>query len=75
MKDGVCPRCHALEIYSSANFQYKTGNPTTIPLSFLRSIPLNNYVCANCGYVESYVADPEMLSRVKDIWIKVRHNE
>lgn len=71
MKDGVCPRCQAQEVYSSANMRYKTGNSSTIPLSFLRSIPLDNYVCTNCGYVESYVADPEMLLRVKDIWTRV----
>ncbi len=71
MKNGVCPRCHAQEVYSSANIRYKTGNSSTIPLSFLRSIPLDNYVCINCGYVESYVADQDMLSRVKDIWTRI----
>lgn len=71
MKNGVCPRCRAQEVYSSANIRYKTGNSSTIPLSFLRSIPLDNYVCTSCGYVESYVADPEMLLRVKDIWSRV----
>lgn len=71
MKDGFCPRCHAPEVYSSINMRSKTGNTNTIPLSFFRSISLDNYVCVNCGYVESYVSDPEMLSRIKDIWGKV----
>lgn len=75
MKNGVCPRCHAREVYSSANIRYKTGNSSTIPLSFLRSIPLDNYVCTNCGYVESYVADQDMLSRVRDIWTRIEPDQ
>lgn len=71
MKDGVCPRCRQSQVYSSTNMRNKTGNSSTIPLSFLRSIPLDNYVCVNCGYVESYIAEPEMLSRIKDIWVQV----
>jgi len=71
LKNGVCPRCRANDVYSSSNMRYKTGNSSTIPLSFLRSIPLDNYVCTNCGYVESYVGDPEMLARIKDIWVRV----
>lgn len=74
MKDGVCPRCHASQVYSSAKIN-KTGNSSTIPLSFLRNISLDNYVCVNCGYVESYIAEPEMLSRIKDIWIRVEPPE
>ena len=53
----------------------KTGNASTIPLSFLRSIPLDNYVCTNCGYVESYVAEPEMLVHIKDIWSRVEPDQ
>ena len=77
MKNGTCPRCKSKEVYSSENLRYKSGtyNSNTIPLSFLRSIPLDNYVCVDCGYVESYVADPEMLARVKDIWTKVESEQ
>jgi len=75
LKDGLCPRCHARQVYSSVNLRNKSGvyYSNTIPLSFFRSIPLDNYVY--CGYVESYVPDPEMLSRIKDIWNKVEPNQ
>jgi len=74
VKDGICPRCKSTQVYSSANMRNRTENSSTIPLSLLRSIPLENYVCINCGYVESYVSDQEMLYRVKDIWNKVPPN-
>jgi len=75
LKNGVCPRCHAQTVYSSEKIRNKTGNASTIPLSFLRSIPLDNYVCTNCGYVESYVAEPEMLVHIKDIWSRVEPDQ
>jgi predicted nucleic-acid-binding Zn-ribbon protein len=68
LKNGICPRCHHTQVYSSSRLRAETGNASFIPLSFLRSIALDNYVCANCGYVESYVSEPEMLSRIADIW-------
>lgn len=71
MKNGICPRCHAAQVFSSSKLRAETGNASSIPLSFLRSISLDNYVCTNCGYVESYVSEPEMLSRIEDIWPQV----
>ncbi|MDD4769376.1 MAG: hypothetical protein PHT52_06250 [Eubacteriales bacterium] len=71
MKNGICPRCHSTQVYSSSKLRAETGNASSIPLSFFRSIPLDNYVCTNCGYVESYVSEPEMLARIEDIWPQV----
>lgn len=71
MKNGICPRCHSSHVYSSAKLRIETGNASSIPLSFFRSISLDNYVCTNCGYVESYVSEPEMLARIEDIWPQV----
>mgnify|MGYP000197292417 CR=1 FL=1 len=28
--------------------------------------PLDNYVCINCGYVESYIADSRKLKKIKE---------
>lgn len=77
MKHGICPRCHCAQVYCSSKLRAETGNASSIPLSFLRSISLDNYVCTNCGYVESYVSEPEMLSRIEDIWPQVEppHSE
>lgn len=71
VKNGICPRCQSAQVYSSSKLRPETGSASTIPLSFLRSIALENYVCTNCGYVESYVSEPEMLSRIQDIWPRV----
>lgn len=76
MKDGQCPRCHSHQVYSSSELSHKSGvsKSNTIPLSFFRTIPLDNYVCTNCGYVESYVAEPDMLSVIEDLWKKVEQD-
>lgn len=71
MKNGICPRCNHTQVYSSSKLRAETGSASSIPLSYIRSIPLDNYVCTNCGYVESYVSEPEMLSRIADIWPQV----
>jgi len=77
LKDGLCPRCHTNQVYTSMNLRNKSGSysSNTIPLSFFRSIPLDNYVCVNCGYLESYIAEPEMLLRIKDIWNKIEPDQ
>jgi len=36
---------------------------------------LDNYVCADCGYVESYIADAEKLDYITQHWPKAREDE
>lgn len=73
MRSGICPKCNSREVYYNANLRYKSGsyNSNTIPLSFFRSIALDNYVCTHCGYMESYIADPTSLDRIKGVWERV----
>lgn len=70
MQNGTCPKCKATQVYSNEKLRFKSGtyNSNTIPLSFFRTIPLDNYICTSCGYTESYVAEPEMLNRIRDMW-------
>jgi hypothetical protein len=43
-----------------------------LSISGLRSALLDNYVCAACGYVESYVARRDHLNSIAEKWPKVR---
>ena len=73
MKDGKCPKCGSTEVYSSADVYPKTGPFTsnTIPISLTSMAPLDNYVCTECGLVQSYVADPRKLEEIARKWSHV----
>jgi hypothetical protein len=75
MKNGRCPKYNTQEVYSGAHISIKGGSygSNTIPLGgvFARQIALDNYVCCNCGYLESYISKPIDLKRIRTTWEKV----
>ena len=76
MKSGQCPKCGSFDVYSGAYVTNKRGyySSNTIPVSggiFAQVVALDNYVCVNCGYVESYISDEEQLRRIADKWPRV----
>ena len=73
MKSGTCPKCGGNEVHTGANVTFKRGayGANSIPVSFWSVAPLDNYVCARCGYVESYVADPSKLRKIAQDWPRV----
>jgi predicted nucleic-acid-binding Zn-ribbon protein len=73
MKDGKCPKCGSTNVYSGAAIPNKAGtnDANTISLggaSLSHMIPLDNYVCVDCGYVESYISDRAELKRIAEQW-------
>ena len=72
MKKGRCPKCGSHDIYSGENISLKKGTygSNTIPLGglFGSMIPLDNYVCTACGYVESYINQPRDLKKIRERW-------
>jgi hypothetical protein len=42
----------------------------SIPISLTSMAALDNYVCTDCGLVESYVADEEKLREISKKWKK-----
>jgi predicted nucleic-acid-binding Zn-ribbon protein len=78
MRDGICPKCGSDEVYSGANVQAKTNSHgmNSIPIRggiYFAPVTaaLDNYVCVKCGYVESYIADPQKLEEIAERWAKV----
>ena len=55
MKDSVCPKCNASEIYSNVNIKRIGSNRLFVDV-WTGEVPLNVYMCRNCGYIEYYVA-------------------
>ena len=69
MKQGKCPKCGSDDIFCGADIHPKSGpfGSNSIPVSLTSIAALDNYVCTQCGYVESYITDQ---SKLKEIFIK-----
>jgi len=70
MKNGICPNCQGKEIFSGAAVKGKAGMnfSNTIPVTTFRAAVLDNYVCGQCGFVQSYIAKEKDLSAIKKKW-------
>ena len=69
MKNGICSKCGGKDVHLEQSPAYRNG----LRASFFRPLRLSNYICADCGYVESYVqarylvSVRENLERVKPV--------
>ena len=70
MKSGICPKCKSESVYCGDKIPLKSGpfGSNTIPVSIISIAPLDNYVCTDCGYVESYVARESNLKEITETW-------
>ena len=77
MKDGICPKCGSSNVRSGVDVIMKGGGhgANTIPITAFTSARLDNYVCVDCGFVESYVADQEKLDKIIEKWPRVGEEE
>lgn len=78
MKSGICPKCGSKDIHTGATMtaRGKAGpdSVNTIPITsgvLPSMVALDNYVCVNCGYVESYISDTAKLQKIADHWPRV----
>ena len=73
MKSGNCPKCASTEVYSGATIPLKKGpfGSNAIPVTLTSIAALDNYVCAACGYMESYIGDEEKLAEIARKWVRV----
>lgn len=68
IRSGICPKCGHATVYSGRDIAAKANIGNTIPISFKHNAALDNYVCTTCGYVESYITDPDALKRIEQQW-------
>jgi len=73
MKNGLCPKCGSKEVYSGADIPLKSGpfGSNAIPVSLVSMAAMDNYVCVDCGLVESYIEDSAKLKEIAKEWNKV----
>ena len=77
MKQGKCPKCGSANIHSAVDLPLKSGpfGSNSIPVSLTAMAALDNYVCVDCGLVESYVAEAYMLEKIAKKWKAVNATE
>jgi predicted nucleic-acid-binding Zn-ribbon protein len=77
MKKGKCPKCGSKNIFAAKNLPLKSGpfGSNSIPVSLTSLAALDNYVCADCGLVEHYVADADKLKEIAKKWHPVVNEE
>lgn len=63
MKSGKCPKCDSHEVYKR-----KSANHVMVWVSWLSYVHPYNYVCADCGHVEWYIEDRNMLETIRQKW-------
>ncbi|MBC8393301.1 MAG: hypothetical protein H8E17_12140 [Deltaproteobacteria bacterium] len=73
MREGKCPKCGSDEIYAGIDVAPKSGPfaSNSIPIGLFSIAALDNYVCTQCGYLESYIADSEKLEGISRKWRKI----
>jgi predicted nucleic-acid-binding Zn-ribbon protein len=73
MQNGSCPKCRSTKVHAGTDISFKRGayGSNTIPITAWSVVALVNYVCVQCGYVESYVADPAKRQEIADKWPRV----
>lgn len=77
LKTGTCPKCLSESVYSGASIPLKKGpfGSNSIPISLTSVAALDNYVCAECGYLESYVSNKERLTELANKWVRVKNTD
>ena len=67
MHDGICTKCNSREVHvKTQEASYFRPN-----LTIFRTLIVKTYVCTHCGFLESYVADPNQLKEVAKKWPRV----
>lgn len=62
----MCPKCNSQEIIEipGSTGAYGTGNNIRVGMTVMSAVPVNRYLCCNCGYSEEWI-DQEDISLVK----------
>ena len=70
MKNGKCIQCGSDQIFKYRGYGYN-GYRNVLQIALWRAAVLTDYVCAKCGYLESYLEDPKKIDLIKCKWKRV----
>ena len=76
MKNGTCPKCGSDSVFCGDKVPLKSGPfaSNSIPISLISIASLDNYVCADCGFIESYIAEKDKIKEVANSWRSVKES-
>lgn len=75
MKDGICPKCGSDGVRVLERGITIGGKPQGAYVWIGESASAttyNTYLCPDCGYFESYIADTKRLTQVAENWPRAR---
>lgn len=77
MKNGTCPKCGSESVYCGDKLPLKNGpfGSNSIPISIISIAALDNYVCTDCGYLESYIAEKDKIKEITEGWRNLQATE
>ena len=75
MRSGVCTKCGRTTVFSGRDVPVKASVGNRIPIDFQNSVPMDNYVCTSCGYVERYISDKNGLQQISTKWAEAGKNK
>jgi hypothetical protein len=77
VKNGTCPKCESKSIYCGDKIPLKNGpfGSNSIPVSIISIAALDNYVCTDCGYIESYIAEKDKRKEIIESWRSINASE
>jgi len=77
VKNGTCPKCESKAIYCGDKIPLKNGpfGSNSIPVSIISIAALDNYVCTDCGYMESYIAEKDKRKEILENWRSINAPE
>jgi predicted RNA-binding Zn-ribbon protein involved in translation (DUF1610 family) len=67
MKSGICPKCGSNEIYTNKKLQLFNALLLKFNWGWIRAYS-SRYVCASCGYTESYIEDYESMKNIREVY-------
>ena len=71
MKNGICPKCEAKEVY----LVKKSVVELFVQLGWAKGAQVGQYLCTNCGYTEFYTLDKSLLPKIAEKFEKVVSRE
>lgn len=71
MKTGICPKCQSSEVYFNETIIPQEGS--NLRITAFSFAALEYYVCVDCGFVESYISNPNKLHKINEKWVKVKN--
>jgi len=76
MKSGICPQCGNSDVFTDSSLP-KRGDRMIIPISGMRMLFTDCYVCLKCGNFEEYIVyldlkDEKKISKIRETWNKVQ---